>query len=47
MCSSGDKTAASAEKASAAFQDTLTQSFKTQFGQNQEIYKFLTGALQF
>jgi hypothetical protein len=46
MCSSGDNTAATAEKSSAAFQDTLTKSFQTQFGQNQELYKFLSGALQ-
>jgi len=45
MCSSGDSTATTAEKTSAAFQDTLTKAFQTQFGQNQQIYKFLTDTL--
>lgn len=45
MCSSGDQTASNAEKSSAAFQDTLTNAFKTQFGQNQQLYQFLSGAL--
>jgi hypothetical protein len=46
MCSSGDQTAANAEKSSAAFQDTLTSAFKTQFGQNQDLYNFLSGSLK-
>lgn len=31
---------------SEGFQDTLTKAFQTQFGQNQDIYNFLTGALK-
>jgi len=45
MCSSGDSTAATAEKQSAAFQNTLQSAFQTQFGQNQQIYKFLSDTL--
>ena len=45
MCSSGDSTAKASEKTSADFQQTLDNAFKTQFGQNQDIYKFLSGAL--
>jgi hypothetical protein len=46
MCSSGDSTAKSAESTSAAFQDTLTKAFQTQFGQNQDLYNFLSGTLK-
>lgn len=46
MCSSGDTTAAGAEKSSAAFQSTLQNAFQTQFGQNQALYNFLSGKLQ-
>lgn len=46
MCSSGDSTAANAEKQSAAFQSTLQSAFQTQFGQNQDVTKFLTDTLK-
>ena len=41
----GDQTAKASEVASAAFQNTLTQAFKTQFAKQQGVLDFLNGKL--